>query len=79
MATHSKPARSPVWQRLLWLAATGIFVFLTYRNAPPDPEMWRWSLFGVGLGLAGAVVGALVAVGLIVHRHRSETGRHVHN
>ena len=68
-----------MWQRVLSVGAAVIMIVLAYRVLPPDPDMWRWSLFGAGLGLAGAVVGAAVAFAVIVHRRRTDAARHVHN
>jgi uncharacterized BrkB/YihY/UPF0761 family membrane protein len=68
-----------MWQRVLSVSAAVIIIVLAYRELPPDPDIWRWSLFGAGLGLAGAVVGAAVAFAVMAHRRRTDALRHVHN
>ena len=66
--------RRASWLGLLVFAASVILFVIDY-GVPPEPGMWRWTLFGVGLGLLGAVAGVLVAVSLIVHRNRTDVPR----
>ena len=67
--------RPASWLGLLVFAASVVLFVIDYRAAPLEPGMWRWTLFGVGLGLLGAVAGVLVAVSVIVHRNRTAAPR----